>query len=66
MVIKDIYRNGNLVSYAFMYKRSGSWLWGEVTNSGQVTYSVKYDPSVCTNCHNQQGNRDFVVSFNFY
>jgi hypothetical protein len=66
MVIKDIYGGGQLVSYAYMYKRAGAWLWGEVTVKRQVTYSVKMDASVCTSCHQQGGNRDYIVSFNFY
>lgn len=65
-IIKDIY-SGNAVSlYAFMYKKSGSWLWGEVKPNGDVVYSVNKNPSGCTGCHSQTGNRDLALSFNFY
>ncbi len=67
LIIKDIYTGGNNITlYAFMYKKSGSWIWGEVTPDKQILYSVFKNPSVCIGCHSQQGNRDLVVSFNFY
>ncbi|MCC6371214.1 MAG: hypothetical protein IT236_09440 [Bacteroidia bacterium] len=66
MVIKDVYDGTKLSSYAFMYKRNGNWLWGEANANKDITYSVKMDASICTSCHSQAGNRDLVVSFNFY
>lgn len=66
MVIKDVYDGNTLSLYAFMYKRNGAWLWGEARANKSVVYSVKMDVTVCTNCHSQQGNRDYIVSFNFY
>jgi hypothetical protein len=66
LIIKDVYDGSNLKLYAFMYKKSGSWLWGEIKPDGNILYSVNRDASLCINCHNQPGNRDQVVSFNFY
>lgn len=66
LVIKDLFRDGQLDHYALMYKRSGVWLWAEIKANRQVLYSVNKDPGVCTGCHNQQGNRDQVLSFEFY
>ena len=66
MIIKDVYRNGNLALYAFMYKKSGSWLWAEIKANKTVEHSVTKNPFVCTDCHSQQGNRDLVVSFKVY
>lgn len=51
---------------AFMYKKEGSWLWAEVYTNGDVFYSVNKDPQPCISCHSQSGQRDLVVSFNFY
>lgn len=65
-IIKDIYSGANVNLYAFMYKYSGSWLWGEVYTNGDVLHSVNAKESVCTGCHSQSGNRDLAVSFNFY
>jgi hypothetical protein len=66
LVIKDIY-DGNAISiYAFIYKRSGSWIWGEIRPNKQIVYSVERNSSVCTSCHSQGGNRDLVTSFNLH
>jgi len=66
LIIKDIYQGGNVALYAYMYKVSGTWLWGEIKTNGQVLYSVNMDPGVCVDCHRQAGNRDLLLSFNFY
>lgn len=63
MVVKEVQSNG---LYALMYKHHNSWLWAEINNDGTTAYSVNKDPSVCTSCHNQSGQRDLVVSFNYY
>jgi len=66
LIIKDIYRGNDLSLYAFMYKKSGTWLWAEIKPDKQVLHSVNGTESICTGCHSQSGNRDLVVSFNFY
>lgn len=66
LIVKDIYSGGSISLYAFMYKRGGSWLWGEIAPNGNILYSVNKNPSTCTGCHSQTGQRDLVVSFNFY
>jgi hypothetical protein len=48
-----------------MYKRNGSWLWGEVDKNGTFFYTQK-NASICTNCHGQANNRDMVVTFNYH
>lgn len=63
MVVKEVQSNG---LYALMYKHNNSWLWAEINNDGTTVFSVNKDPSICTSCHNQSGQRDFVVSFNYY
>lgn len=62
-IVKEVQSNGLL---AVMYKKSGSWLWAEFNADGSTYYSVNKDPSVCTSCHNQSGNRDLAVTFNFH
>jgi hypothetical protein len=63
MVVKVVETSG---LYALMYKKENSWLWAEFNADGSTYFSVNKDPSVCTSCHSQSGNRDLVVSFNFY
>jgi len=66
-IIKDIYDANNQIKlYAFMYKRSGAWLWGEIKPDKEVLYSVYKNPSTCINCHSQTGNRDLVTTFHFH
>lgn len=67
LIVKDIYDANNAIKlYAFMYKRSGNWIWGEIQPDKEVYYSVYKNPSTCTNCHSQTGNRDLVTTFNFH
>jgi hypothetical protein len=67
LIVKDVYDGNNAISYyAFMYKLSGSWIWGEIKPNKQVLFSVNQNPSVCIGCHSQTGNRDLVTSFYFH
>ncbi|MBA2612459.1 MAG: hypothetical protein H0U95_10835 [Bacteroidetes bacterium] len=67
LIVKDVYDgNANITLHAFMYKKSGSWLWGEIKPNKEVLYSVTKNPSTCTGCHSQPGNIDLVVSFNLH
>jgi hypothetical protein len=66
LVVKDIYSGGSITLYAYMYKLSGSWLWGEIKPNKEILFSVNKSSDVCTSCHRQTGNRDLVVSFNFH
>ena len=63
-IVKEVAGNGVI---AFMYKRNGTWLWGEFKADGSTIFDVSKDPDgTCINCHSQSGQRDLVVSFNFY
>ena len=64
LIVKEIQPAG---IFAFMYKFKKSWLWGEAEANGSTIFSINKDPiSSCVNCHSQSGERDLVVSFNFY
>ena len=65
-LVKDVYKDGNLYLYAYMYKRNGKWLWGEVEPSGKFHFKISDGASVCLGCHSQNGHRDNAVLFNFY
>lgn len=62
-IVKEVQASG---LYAVMYKKEGAWLWAEINADGSTYYSVNKDPTVCTSCHSQSGQRDLAVSFNFY
>ncbi len=65
MVVKELYSNGMLQSYAFMYKSAsdpnsaGGWLWGYMNLSGVVTIRANKGQG-CIGCHSIEGNRDLV------
>lgn len=63
-IVKEIQLND---IYAVIYKKDGSWLWAEFKSDGSIIHSVNKDATTtCVNCHSQSGQRDFVMSFNFY
>lgn len=66
MVVKQIMNGNTIVFYAFMYKYNGSWLWGEAKPNRDLVHGVNDNASICTSCHQQTGNRDWVTSFHFY
>lgn len=58
MIVKEIYRDGVLISLAVMYKRvtdpnasHGGWLWGEYGSGGLPIHSVTADSRICHDCH---------------
>lgn len=65
-IVKDVYKNGGLYLYAYMYKHSGKWLWGEVEPSGNFLYKKADGEKVCLGCHSQSAHRDNAVVFKFY
>jgi hypothetical protein len=65
-IVKDVYKNGNLYLYAYMFKRNGKWLWGEVEPSGNFHFKIKDGEKTCLGCHSQTGHRDNAVVFHFY
>jgi hypothetical protein len=66
LVVKDVYKGGEISLYAIMYKHGGAWRWGEITPSGRVEYSLEDKNGLCLNCHSAQGNRDLIRAFDFY
>lgn len=67
MIVKEVVSGGNLIEYAVMYKLNDSWIWAEFTpDLKTIKHSVNSPASVCTGCHSQAGNRDFVTTFIFH
>ena len=66
LVVKDVWKNGKLFMYAYMYKYRGAWLWGETDESGKIIYGKADGDRVCLGCHTQNGHRDNVVAFQYY
>ena len=66
LVVKLIQKGQTHEGYAFMYKKSGAWLWGELGYDGSVQYSVDKNPSICVSCHSQDANRDLILTFKYH
>ena len=67
LIVKEIVDANNTTNfYAFMYKRAGSWIWGEIKPNKQVLYGVNKNPSLCINCHSQNINTDLIRTFQYY
>ncbi len=67
LIVKDVYDgNGNITVHAFMYKKTGNWIWGEIKPNKEVQFSVNNNASLCTGCHSAPGNRDLVRTFQYY
>jgi hypothetical protein len=65
-IVKDVFRNGSITLYAYMYKHKGKWLWGEVEPSGKFHFRKADGEKSCVGCHSQTGHRDNVVVFKYY
>ena len=65
-IVKDIYTNGTISLFAYMYKRNGAWIWGEAKPNGEILFGAADGAKTCLGCHSQAGNRDNAVAFQFY
>lgn len=65
-LVKDVYKNGAIDIYAYMYKRNGNWLWGEVQSNGKFLFKAVDGAKACVGCHSQTGHRDNTLVFKFY
>jgi len=58
LIVKEVYRNGELAILAVMmravghqYAGHGDWLWGEYAADGSVLHSIAQSQATCHNCH---------------
>lgn len=65
-IVKDAYKNSVIAVYAYMYKHNNKWIWGEVHKNGEFIATAADGDKSCVGCHNQSGNRDLTLTFNFY
>jgi hypothetical protein len=65
IVVKEVLKNGSVDLFAIMHKQNGVWRWGELRPDGTSIYSLSENLSICTNCHSQAGNRDFLLTYKF-
>lgn len=56
VIVKDIYKNGQLKLVAAMEKRFDGWFWAEWDTAGDSLYSGR--PGLCIDCHRR--GEDFI------
>jgi hypothetical protein len=72
VIVKEVYKNGELDLYAVMKKDPDSkfaankWVWAEIDADGSSIYSVSKRGSACTGCHLNAPNRDLTRSFDLH
>lgn len=69
LIVKELYKNnGNLNTYAMMYKKPSAaeadeagWVWGYFNKKGDVRAAASEKGSQCRGCHNQNGSIDYSL-----
>ena len=56
VIVKDVYKNGELKLIAAMEKRYDGWFWAEWDAKGDAVYSGR--PGLCIDCHRR--GEDFI------
>lgn len=56
IIVKDVYKNGELKLVAAMEKRFDGWFWAEWDEKGSAIYSGR--PGLCIDCHRR--GEDFI------
>lgn len=67
LIVKELYKsNGNLSTYAMLYKKSSQaeadqdgWVWGYFEDDGDVRSPASDKGTSCRGCHSQTGAIDF-------
>lgn len=73
LVVKEL-SNGNVVDlYAVLYKMSNheyadanGWVWGYVFADGNVATTAEDKGAICTGCHSQSDNIDYMLMNKFF
>jgi hypothetical protein len=72
VIVKEIYKNGQLEQYAVMKKVPSSrvavskWIWAELRPDGSVIYDISKGGDACVSCHSRSANRDLTRSFDLH
>ena len=73
LVVKELSNGTTSERYAILYKRSDNehadangWVWGYVNNDGTVATTAEDKGVICTGCHLQQDNIDYMLMNKFF
>lgn len=66
LLVKEVFNGSSFVLYAFIFKHSGSWTWGEYGPTGNIIYSIGNAGAACIGCHSSAPQRDLVKTFDVH
>ena len=73
LIVKELTSGSSVERYAILYKRSDSehaddrgWVWGYVNEDGTVATTAEEKGAICTGCHLQPDNIDYMLMNKFF
>ncbi len=73
LVVKELSNGSEAELYAILYKKSDSehadsrgWVWGYVFANGNVATTAEDKGAICTGCHLQSDNIDYMLMNKFF
>lgn len=73
LVVKELSSGSSVERYAILYKMAGheyadanGWVWGYVNADGTVATTAEDKGAICTSCHLQQDNIDYMLMNKFF
>lgn len=73
LIVKELINNTTPVRYAILLKRSGheaadskGWIWSYLNADGTIAEPAANKGNICTGCHNQDGNIDYMLMNKFF
>lgn len=72
-IVKELSNGTSVELYAILYKMSNhefaddrGWIWGYVFENGNVATSAEDKGAICTSCHLQSDNIDYMLMNKFF
>ena len=73
LIVKELSNGTSVERYSILYKRSDSehadnngWVWGYVNEDGTVATTAEEKGAICTGCHLQPDNIDYMLMNKFF
>lgn len=73
LIVKELTNGTEPERYAILLKRSGhevadanGWIWGYINADGTVAEPASKKGNICTGCHSQAGNIDYMLMNKFF